>query len=59
MNPPLRPRDRPVGREGPPGLERGALVVGLLPARTDTAWFHEPRLPGRNRNPVFKGTLEV
>lgn len=21
--------------------ERGALVVGLLPARTDTAWFHE------------------
>lgn len=21
--------------------ERGALVVGLLPARTDTVWFHE------------------
>lgn len=25
--------------------ERGALVVGLLPARTDTAWFHEHVYP--------------
>lgn len=25
--------------------ERGALVVGLLPARTDTVWFHEHVYP--------------
>lgn len=57
--PALRPRDRPwvekARREG----ERGALVVGLLPARTDTAWFHEHVYRAATRNPIFKGTLEV
>lgn len=45
MNPPY---GREIGRwveKARREAERGALVVGLLPARTDTQWFHEHVLP--------------
>ena len=41
MNPPY---GREIGawvRKARQEAERGALVVGLLPARTDTKWWHE------------------
>ena len=37
----LRAGDRTVGKEGSRQRGRGATVVMLLPARTDTRWFHD------------------
>lgn len=45
MNPPY---GRTIGRwcaKAAAESRRGALVVGLLPARTDTAWWHEHVAP--------------
>lgn len=47
MNPPY---GREIGRWMAKALEesrRGALVVCLVPARTDTAWWHEYAMHGR------------
>ena len=47
MNPPY---GREIGRWMQKALEesrRGALVVCLVPARTDTAWWHEYAMQGR------------
>ena len=38
--------------------ERGALVVGLLPARTDTAWFHEHVYRAATEIRFLKGRLK-
>lgn len=38
--------------------ERGALVVGLLPARTDTAWFHEHVCRAATEIRFLKGRLK-
>ena len=38
--------------------ERGALVVGLLPARTDTAWFHEYVYRAATEIRFLKGRLK-
>lgn len=59
MNPPYGREIGPWVEKARREAERGALVVGLLPARTDTAWFHEHVYRAATRNPIFKGTLEV
>lgn len=58
MNPPygreIGPWVKKARREG----ERGALVVGLLPARTDTAWFHEHVYRAATEIRFLKGRLK-
>lgn len=58
MNPPygreIGPWVEKARREG----ERGALVVGLLPARTDTAWFHEHVYRAATEIRFLKGRLK-
>ena len=41
MNPPYGSASTRWVRKAADEAARGALVVGLLPARTDTVWFHE------------------
>lgn len=41
MNPPYGRKIGAWVKKARNEAERGALVVGLLPARTDTVWFHE------------------
>ena len=41
VQPSLRSADRAVGQEGSRHGHEGGLVVMLLPARTDTKWFHD------------------
>ena len=41
MNPPYGRSTREWTRKAHIESARGALVVALLPARTDTAWFHD------------------
>lgn len=62
--PPPVPR-RSYGREIGPWVEkarreaeRGALVVGLLPARTDTVWFHEYVYRAATEIRFLKGRLK-
>jgi phage N-6-adenine-methyltransferase len=45
MNPPYGPMLRQWVRKAYESAQRGALVVCLLPARTDTHWWHEYVLP--------------
>lgn len=54
----LRPRDRPWVEKARREAERGALVVGLLPARTDTAWFHEHVYRAATEIRFLKGRLK-
>ena len=41
MNPPYGREIRRWVQKADEEAEKGCLVVGLLPARTDTAWWHE------------------
>jgi hypothetical protein len=54
MNPPY---GREIGRWTAKALRSGALVVGLLPARTDTRWFHD-HIYGKAKIRFIKGRLK-
>ena len=51
---------RPTGRTSPPRIRKGpeaAIAVFLVPARTDTIWFHELVLPLAREIRFLKGRL--
>lgn len=55
------PYGRQIGRwveKAAESTAAGATVVMLLPARTDTRWFHR-WIYGRGRDPVYSGTVKV
>ena len=54
MNPPY---GREIGKWVKKAAEAGTLVVGLLPARTDTMWFHD-YIYGRAEMRFVKGRLK-
>lgn len=58
MNPPYGREIGPWVEKARREAERGALVVGLLPARTDTAWFHEYVYRAATEIRFLKGRLK-
>lgn len=58
MNPPYGREIGPWVEKARREAERGALVVGLLPARTDTAWFHEHVYRAATEIRFLKGRLK-
>jgi len=54
MNPPY---GREIGKWTKKAFQSGALVVGLLPARTDTKWFHD-HIYGKAEIRFIKGRLK-
>ena len=49
--------DRAVGQESPRYCREGGVVVMLLPARTDTKWFHD-YIYGKAEIRFVKGRLK-
>lgn len=45
MNPPYGRQIVPWVKKASEEVQRGAIIVALLPARTDTKWFHDYVLP--------------